>query len=140
MDSLQVKSFLESKDIKVTVKRLAVIECILRIKGLFSAIDLHNQLSDRLDVDLVTVYRFLTVLKEKGIVRDVLSDESVQYFEMTSMDNPAHPHFKCYQCHKLLCLQPLIFDDSLFFIQSAGDLHIDHVSVVLSGLCKDCDQ
>ncbi|HEO65028.1 MAG TPA: transcriptional repressor, partial [Spirochaetes bacterium] len=135
MDSLQVKSFLESKDIKVTVKRLAVIECILRIKGLFSAIDLHNQLSDRLDVDLVTVYRFLTVLKEKGIVRDVLSDESVQYFEMTSMDNPAHPHFKCYQCHKLLCLKPLTFDDSLFFIQSAGDLHIDHVSVVLSGLC-----
>ncbi len=140
MSSQQVKSFLESKDIKVTVKRLAVIECILRINGLFSAINLHNQLSDQLNVDLVTVYRFLTILKEKGIVRDVLNHGSIQYFEMTSMDNPTHPHFKCHQCHKLLCLQPLTFDDSLSFIQSAGDLHIDHVSVVLSGLCEDCDK
>jgi Fur family ferric uptake transcriptional regulator len=105
----------------------------------FSVAELHCALEDRLAVDLVTVYRFLNLLQEKGIVRCFRGPGNEQFFEKACVHNPLHPHFVCRKCGQLTCLKDLLFDDSVWraTLEEEG-YHPEGVTLVVRGLCPRC--
>lgn len=140
MKTFDPKALLKSKEIKVTSKRLSLMELMESFKKPFSAQDLYNLITDEVDIDLATVYRFLNLLHEKKIIRVVLSHENNQYYEIISDEKPLHPHFQCTHCGNIQCLSPISLEDSLPLLKIAGSFQITDVSIILKGCCENCNE
>jgi Fe2+ or Zn2+ uptake regulation protein len=89
-------------------------------------------------IDKVTVYRILSLFRQRGIIREISSANGANYFEMASLENPLHPHFNCRSCGAFTCLAPLPFTQAPELILSKDDYSIDHIEINISGLCACC--
>ncbi len=101
----------------------------------FSASQLQKDLPD---VDLATVYRFIHLLKNHGIVREIAYLDGQQFFEYVCEHHPPHGHFYCENCARLFCLPPLDFNQSNVLIRNAGNHRVEQVSLIMKGVCKAC--
>lgn len=128
---------LKSSGIRVTRAREALLEAMHSREGLFTARELHATLPGR-KVDLVTVYRFLGLIKEAGLVREIAGSDGVANYEMACVHNPLHPHFACLRCGKISCL-PLLSEEDSDRVRAYGAGHrVESVSVVFRGTCAEC--
>ncbi len=101
----------------------------------FSAKQLQKEMAD---IDLATIYRFIHLLLEKGIVREIAFLDGHQFYEYVCEHHPPHGHFYCEHCERLFCLAPLDFDQSSVLIRNAEMHRIDQISLVMKGVCKQC--
>lgn len=116
-----------------------MLECLLALEGPFTAKALYERLLQEAPVDLATVYRFLALLHEKGIVREMRGEEGTQFFEKACIHNPLHPHFRCTRCKRIFCLDRYGPGELGLFARLAGErFEIDGIDVELTGLCPDC--
>ncbi len=89
-------------------------------------------------IDKVTVYRILSLFRQRGIIREIASAGGASYFEMATLENPLHPHFSCRNCGAFTCLSPLPFTQAPELILSKDDYSVDHIEINISGLCACC--
>jgi Fe2+ or Zn2+ uptake regulation protein len=89
-------------------------------------------------IDRVTVYRILSLFKQRGIIREITSTGGVNFIEMATQENPVHPHFSCRSCGMLSCLEPLTFSQSHQLISANEDYSVDHIEINISGICSGC--
>ena len=89
-------------------------------------------------IDKVTVYRILSLFRQRGIIREIASAGGANYFEMATLENPLHPHFSCRNCGAFTCLAPLPFTQAPELILPKDDYSIDHIEINISGLCACC--
>jgi len=89
-------------------------------------------------IDKVTVYRILSLFRQRGIIREIASAGGVSYFEIVTLENPSHPHFSCRNCGAFTCLAPLSFSQAPELILPKDDYSIDHIEINISGLCSCC--
>jgi Fur family transcriptional regulator, ferric uptake regulator len=89
-------------------------------------------------IDKVTVYRILSLFRQRGIIREIASAGGVSYFERATLENPLHPHFNCRNCGAFTCLAPLSFSQPPELILSKDEYSIDHIEINISGLCSCC--
>lgn len=130
---------LRKHHIRATSKRVAMLTEIFEQEVPFSVAELHGSLGERLAVDLVTVYRFLNLLLEKGVVRCFRGPGNEQYFEKACIHNPLHPHFVCRKCGEMTCLRDLPFDDAPWRENLEGKgYRPEGVTLVVRGLCSRC--
>ncbi len=139
MESCEVMPILRKNHIRATAKRVAILTEIFERETPFSVAGLHAALTGHLAVDLVTVYRFLNLLLEKGVVRAFRGPGNEQLFEKACIHNPLHPHFVCRKCGELICLRDLPFSDAFWrrTLEERG-YRPEAVNLEVRGLCPRC--
>ncbi len=138
MDRCNAAELLRLKNVKVTKNRIAILNEIISSNNPVNAIDLHNGLPEQLTVNLATVYRMLKLFVDVGILREAIADNGTQYFEMACVHNPAHAHFQCSQCKRIICLSPLTFEDTILFSEASKIGEINEINIKLKGICQKC--
>ena len=133
MDECKPEELLRGLKIRVTSQRLLVIGQLIHCEKAISAYQLHDALSQ--SIDLATVYRILSHFKEKGLVREIRSIGGTGFYELACKHHPVHPHFRCERCDDLICLDDLDFDKAL---DSLSLKNISINAITLSGCCENC--
>ena len=105
MDRCRSRALLNSKGLKVTRQRIAILDIVIMKESVFSANDIYSDLGG--ETDLATVYRNLQFFCDENLLREVINKDDRQYFELACVHNPAHPHFYCNSCKKIFCLKEM---------------------------------
>ena len=129
---------LQKAGISKTSQRLAVLDILFKATTPLSVNDIRQALETKANIDKVTVYRILSLFRQRGIIREISSAGGANYFEMATLENPLHPHFSCRNCGAFTCLAPLSFTQAPELILPKDDYSIDHIEINISGLCACC--
>jgi Fur family transcriptional regulator, ferric uptake regulator len=129
---------LQKAGISKTSQRLAVLDILLKATMPLSVNTIRQTLETKARIDKVTVYRILSLFRQRGIIREIASAGGANYFEMATLENPLHPHFSCRNCGAFTCLAPLPFTQAPELILSKDDYSIDHIEINISGICACC--
>jgi len=70
MDKCSAKNLLIENGLKLTSQRELLLDTIINSDSIFSAISLQEKVNA--SMDLVTIYRILTVFLNKNIIREVI--------------------------------------------------------------------
>ena len=124
--------------ISKTSQRLAVINILFAATKPLSANAIRQSLKTKTSIDKVTVYRILSIFRERGIIREIASSGGVGYFEIITSENQLHPHFSCRNCGTLTCMTPQPFIKMPDLILSKDDYSIEHIEINISGICSEC--
>ena len=108
MDKCNAKTLLGQNNLKVTQQRLLLLDTKIDSEKIFSAISLQEKVRDRMD--LVTIYRILSVFLENKIIRDVISNDTTRFYELSCEHHPVHPHFICKKCNTIICLSAINYN------------------------------
>ena len=138
MTELETKHLLKKNNIRVTVRKVAILRAVFESGCPVNADELHARVSVYMPVDLATVYRTLNAFKKFGLVREINDPTGVQYFEVAGDDNPSHAHFKCTECLKLFCLDCAASDVSAAVPDVGDDFDVQEIWVTMSGICREC--
>jgi Fe2+ or Zn2+ uptake regulation protein len=114
------------------------LNILLKATKPLSVSTIRQSLENKANIDKVTVYRILSLFRQRGIIREIASAGGANYFEIATLENPLHPHFSCRNCGTLTCLAPLPFTQAPELILSKDDYSIDHIEINISGLCAGC--
>jgi Fur family transcriptional regulator, ferric uptake regulator len=129
---------LQKAGISKTSQRLAVLDILFKATTPLSVNAIRLALETKANADKVTVYRILSLFRQRGIIREIASAGGANYFEMATLENPLHPHFSCRNCGAFTCLAPLSFTQAPELILPKDDYRIDHIEINISGLCACC--
>ena len=129
---------LQKAGISKTSQRLAVLDILFKATTPLSVNAIRQALETKASIDKVTVYRILSLFRQRGIIREIASAGGANYFEMATLENPLHPHFSCRNCGAFTCLAPLSFTQAPELILPKDDYSIDHIEINISGLCACC--
>jgi len=121
-----------------TPQRIAVINILAEVRAPVNINSIRQALKAKIQIDRVTIYRILSLLKQHGIIREIASTSGTTFFELATGENPVHPHFICRTCEKLSCLEPLTFSQATQWLSPTGDYSIEDIEINISGLCAGC--
>jgi len=96
-------SFLESKNLRLTAQRRAIIDTVFNTEEHFTAEQLLGW-SRRKDhsVSRATVYRTLPLLTQSGLVREMDFGKDSKFYDPNYADHPHHSHIICGDCEKIV--------------------------------------
>jgi len=138
-DICVAENILKEHNLKITEQRNEILSIILSLNIPFTALEIKNLL--KIDADFATVYRFLNILHEEKVIREVCNTDGTQYFELSCIHNPNHPHFICKNCKTVYCMKNAqsindkIKNDNFI----SQDLTVDEISVTIGGICQKCN-
>jgi Fur family ferric uptake transcriptional regulator len=140
---MDVTELLRGSGLRRTPARAAVLSTLSEATGPMTVHDITARLT--LGSDLVTIYRTLNVLADKGILRRVRGDDRSWRYELASAGedhtNHVHAHFVCDGCGKVECL-PEVAMPALPTIprRSSRDrgYAITKQELILHGKCPHC--
>lgn len=139
MDKCNSLNLLKNHDLKATKQRILLLDAILVLEDkIFSVKKLFPVLSGKMDQ--VTVYRILSTLNEKGIIREIFTSNDEKFFEISCIHNPVHPHFHCTLCKKITCLPALKKEKIENLMDEYKDLDVSDISINFSGICQECNK
>jgi Fur family transcriptional regulator, ferric uptake regulator len=126
---------LKDNHLKSTEQRIEILNVIISNSGPFSIQDIKNKLKK--NIDLVTIYRFIDILKENKIISEVYNSEGTKYFEFSPVHT--HPHFICKKCRKIFCIKDFLIDKDLEIKKELiKDYEVNSISINLNGICNSC--
>jgi Fe2+ or Zn2+ uptake regulation protein len=90
------------------------------------------------DINLSTVYRNLTVLKQAGLVeqRYFARDHSREYYESSAAVE--HYHFTCLSCGRVVEFDTPLIAKVRSDLQAQHGVQIRHACICFEGVCGDC--
>ena len=96
-------SFLESKNLRLTAQRRAIIDTVFNTEEHFTAEQLLGW-ARRKDhsVSRATVYRTLPLLTQSGLVREMDFGKDYKFYDPNYADHPHHSHIICGDCEKIV--------------------------------------
>jgi Fur family ferric uptake transcriptional regulator len=130
---------LEESGLGYTAHRHRVLEVIGNSNGPLSAQQIYETLSRCDIINLVTVYRILDLLVEKGLVNRISGGRRSFVYGLAPNENhPSHPHFYCMTCGNMECLNPESLNVDLQPLQRTFPGRIEGIEVRVDGVCKNC--
>jgi len=135
---LDTRSSLKNIGLKITPKRLAIIDILARELRYLSAEEVWNVMKDRFkQIGLPTVYRNLEDLSQGGLIIKIIHPDRKLYYYYCHNTNHHH-HFVCISCRKV---QDLEFCGEEQIIKEVEDTLkgkvVSHLFQVY-GLCREC--
>lgn len=128
---------LRHHQLKATPQRLAIIE-LMHHAGHISIEDLYCEVKKRFSsISLATLYKNIHTMLDVALVREVKIPGQKTKYEIAK---ESHAHVLCRSCHHIMDI-PL--ETSSLLKQSvdmAEKYTIEEISVVLSGLCPECQK
>lgn len=134
---MTAKSLLASKGLRSTQIRISVVEYFMK-EGRALA---HHEIEKAIpDADRVTLYRTFTAFEEKGLLHQVIDEESYKKYALCSTECSEeahvhdHVHFKCTTCGQTTCLDGVAIPA---FDVPAG-FQVAQKDALLTGICPKC--
>lgn len=135
-----INDILKTNELNVTEGRRRILEMFLLQQGALEHADIENRSGEKFD--RVTVYRTLQTFLDKGIIHSIpTADNSIKYAlckddcsEGHHHDN--HIHFMCTNCGNTSCLDEVSTPE----VKLPKGYKLQHVDMVVNGLCKDCNK
>ena len=133
-------ALLKRLNLKVTPRRLAVLDVMAGEDTFFSAEQVWTRVKDRIKrVGLPTVYRILEELSEGGMLTRVIQDSRRLYYYYCPNERHHH-HFVCVSCGKVedieMCLMESLEREVSERIKGTVFSHI----IQIEGLCRICTE
>jgi Fur family peroxide stress response transcriptional regulator len=120
-----------------TKQRRIVYETVKNTYSHPTADRIFEQVRDALPkVSLGTVYRNLGVLKEEGLVREILGNDRRAHYDA---DTSPHAHFICNSCDRIIDVRGVKSIDWRTLKDLVG-CSVTEQNVVFGGLCAHCRQ
>ena len=96
-------AFLETKNLRITAPRRAIIDAAFGTEDHFTAEQLLDK-SRQLDpsVSRATVYRTLPLLTESGLVHEMDFGKDYKIYDPNYANSPNHNHIICEDCDKIV--------------------------------------
>jgi len=124
---------------RLTRTRRAVLSVLERARYPLSPSELYDRLQKaQVSIDLVTVYRTLSVLKELGLVsRCELHHEGQARYELRE-GQEHHHHIRCETCGKIVDLLLCPLKKLQALIEKETQFVVNEHSLEFSGFCPKC--
>ena len=122
----------KERKLRVTKNRERVIGALLIAEKPLTA----EEIRERGDLDLVTVYRNIEAFEKVGVLQRIPLENGAQLFELTAPDEHYH-HLVCRECHQAERLDVCVGDEMRKVAEANGYSHIAHV-LEIYGLCSEC--
>lgn len=134
--------FLQSRGMRLTQQRRALVELIFRQHDHFDADALVDELrqdkSGATKASPSTVYRTLKELVEAGLLRRMHLNGRAVYEH--DYGYPQHDHLHCEKCDKLIEFQSEELKALRAAVAAQHNFRVTGHRLIISGLCEDCSQ
>ena len=120
---------------RTTYKRLALLELLMDTPKAFTLSEIEKRLS--ISVDRVTIYRTLHTFEAAGLVIRMVDHKGICLYMFNHHDHSdigAHPHLRCRECEKVVCL-PCLPNE---YLEQLGKYEIDDIYFLMEGTCTEC--
>jgi Fe2+ or Zn2+ uptake regulation protein len=135
----QIVDGLKATGRRLTRTRRAVLWVLERTHMPLSATELYTQLhQDDVPIDLVTVYRTLTVLKDLGFVSQLELHKEGQFRYEIKEGREHHHHIRCQVCGKIVDLLLCPLKKLTALIEKETRFVVSEHSLEFSGFCPKC--
>ncbi len=133
----QFKEFIKKKGLKFTSQREAVLEEILNVKGHFEIEDMVKTIKEKnIPVSRATVYRTLNILKEMGLVNEVIKYSNKTIYEISLKQH--HDHLICTKCGNIIEFSEEEIEKLQDKICKEYGFKPETHRLEIFGTCKDC--
>ena len=96
-------AFLESRRLRLTAQRVAIIDTVFNTEEHFTAEQLLEWSRERdRSVSRATVYRTLPLLTESGLVREMDFGKDARFYDPNYAEHPNHNHIICNDCERIV--------------------------------------
>ena len=124
---------LQSKGYKLTQARRLLAEYLEGNTCHPSPLEIYEDL--KRDLSLATVYNTLETFKELGVIKEHSFFKDQVHIDP---DTSHHHHFCCKSCHAIFDVHETQSKQNFSQILKRTGFQVDEVSLVFSGLCKNC--
>lgn len=123
--------------LKATPQRLAIVQ-LMHHAGHISIEDLYSEVKKRFSsISLATLYKNIHTMLDVSLIREVKIPGQKTKYEIAK---EAHAHVLCRSCNHIKDI-PLETSSLLKkSVDMAENYKIEEISVVLSGLCPECQK
>ena len=102
----RLQQFIQSKGLRNTPQRNAIVEAIFSSDDHFTADDLWERIRKTKSLDSqssrATVYRTISLLVEAGLLHEIDLGDDQKTYDPNFVDSPAHNHLVCIDCGKVI--------------------------------------
>ena len=138
LKSFDASAWLKQQKLRVTGARVAIIRLLDASKTPLTLADIHEKIQGE-GCDFATVFRFITLLEQKGLVDKVPWVDGSTRHEIRPREGRHHHHYLiCRTCQKVEPIDECVverFEDQI--AKERGFSSVSH-SLQLSGVCPDC--
>ena len=137
----EAEQALRREGMRVTAQRARIFDIVRNNDKHLDAEDIFL-LARRHDpkLNLSTVYRTLSILKEMGLVeqRYFARDHGREYYESAS--SREHYHFTCVSCGKIVEFETPLIEQLKRDLEARHDVHFSHACICFEGHCSKCQK
>lgn len=140
MSNRDTAEILKSYGLRKTDIRQSVLRMFLETEKALSQQDIDEKMPD---ADRVTLYRTLRTFEEKGLVHHAVDSTNTTKYALCHADCDAHnhkdehAHFHCRECGITYCVDDMHLPAIPARINGA---YVEHVHLVVEGLCEKCSK
>lgn len=130
------KEMLHEAGQRVTPARVAVLSVLEKEKRPLSVEKIISSIGEN-DIDYVTAYRTVTMLKKAGLVRQIDFQHNHAHYELASLGD--HHHVVCTKCSKVVDVLPCSMKNMITdALEASKFAEINQHSLEFFGICKKC--
>jgi len=131
-NTTSIKRQMQSKGLRITPQRFAVYANLLSRSDHPTVEEILSEVNRELPISSkATIYTALTVLREVGLVKEVLLEEGVTRYDAKVQP---HHHFCCQNCGTIIDIEWETFSN-LQLDKLPPELHAESYEVIVKGLC-----
>ncbi len=131
------KKHLKEENLKYTPQREEILKEVLSTKTHFEVEDIVHKLKNKKkSVSRATVYRTLTILKNMGIIAEVIKYKNKTIYEIGLKEH--HDHLICVNCGKIIEFSNKKIEELQDKICSKYKFHPYSHRLEIYGLCNEC--
>ncbi|WP_353893496.1 Fur family transcriptional regulator [Proteinivorax hydrogeniformans] len=134
-----IRDIMEDSGYKLTEQRQIIADYFLKSAEHLNAKDIYNDLKG-LNIGLATIYRTVNILKEIGVLKEVVVDKLSYYELKIYTQKPSHIHFKCAKCNDIIDISKNTekYLQLIQTLKNEQEVTIWDINTTLTGICKNC--
>jgi Fur family ferric uptake transcriptional regulator len=139
MNVLDIEKILKEKNLRLTQQRKDIFKEILKTEGHFEIEELVYKLKEKgINASRATVYRTLHLLKDLGLINEVIKRANKTFYEVNLKEH--HDHLICLSCGKIIEFH----DDKIEKIQNKickkFKFKPSYHRLEIFGICEECQK
>ena len=136
--SKELTKSLKQLNLKVTPKRIAIIEILVKEPGYLSPEEIWRKMKGQFSrIGLPTVYRNLEELAEGNIISKITHPNRQLYYFFCG-NNEHHHHFVCLSCRNVDDINFCAIHELQKEVRNKLNAQVLSHVLQVNGLCKDC--
>jgi len=120
-----------------TGQRELLLNTISHENGEFTVKDISN----KTDVGLTTIYRFIDKLVKEGKLKKEIGNDNTTYYQyLEECDCDDHFYLKCTSCGELTHVDCECIDSLSKHIKKKHNFKLNRENIIIEGLCSKCNR